>query len=100
MSDEFARERNRRSYQRRKEGVRSWDIDLPDRATEQMIDALIYYGVLTEAEAEDPERVREELASIARQLLLWWSANWRELDHNQRLEIPFIRVRRDPPESR
>jgi hypothetical protein len=98
MSDEFARERNRRSRQRRKEGLRSWDIDLPDTATEEMIDALIYYGRLTEAEAEDEHRVREELAKMGQALLLWWSTRWRELDLDS-LEIPAIRVPHESPGS-
>jgi hypothetical protein len=56
MSDDLARERNRRSRLRRREGLRSWALDLPDRATEEMITALRYYGRLTEAEADDPGR--------------------------------------------
>jgi hypothetical protein len=98
-SDDSARERNRRSRQRRKEGLRSWDLDLPDSATEEMIDALIYYGRLTEAEAENEDRVAVELAVIAQALLLWWAEHWRELDRGGGLEIPAIRVSRKPPES-
>jgi len=99
MSDELARERNRRSYRRRKEGLRSWDIDLPDVATETMIDALIYYGRLTATEADDPDRVAAEIAKVGQALLLWWAEHWRELDRNTGIEIPFIRVRRGPSES-
>jgi hypothetical protein len=98
MSDDLARERNRRSRQRRKEGLRSWDLDLPDQATEAMIDALIYYGRLTEAEAENADRVAVELAVISQALLLWWAEHWRELDVGG-LEIPAIRVSQEPPES-
>ena len=98
-SDDLARERNRRSRQRRKEGLRSWDIDLPDTATEEMIDALIYYGRLTEAEAEDEDRVAVELSVLAQALLLWWSQHWREWDRGTNLEIPPIRVSPRPPGS-
>jgi len=99
MSDELANARNRRSYQRRKEGLRSWSLDLPDVATEQMIDALIFYGRLTEAEADDPERLREEIAKVGQALLMWWSANWRSLDRPGGIEIAAIRVRRKPSED-
>ena len=96
MSDELARERNRRSRQRRKEGVRSWDLDLPDQATEAMIDALVYYGRLSEAEASDQERVAAEIAAVARSLLRWWAEHWRELDRSTGPEISAIRVSRTP----
>jgi len=99
MSDELARERNRRSRQRRKEGLRSWSLDLPDRATEEMIDALVYYGRLSEAEADDPDRVAAEIAKVGQALLLWWGENWRELDRSPRIEIPLIRVSHGPDES-
>ena len=99
MSDELTRERNRRSYRRRKEGLRSWDIDLPDSATEEMIDALVYYGRLTEAEADDPDRVAAEIAKMGQALLLWWSQRWRELDRPGGIEIEAIRVRRKSPDS-
>jgi hypothetical protein len=98
MSDELANARNRKSYRRRKEGLRSWDIDLPDVASEAMIDALIYYGVMSEAEADDPERVAAEIAKLGQALLIWWAEHWRELDRSPGLEIPFIRVWRSPPE--
>jgi hypothetical protein len=97
-SDELARARNRRSYRRRKEGLRSWDIDLPDVATEEMIDALIYYGRLTAAEADDPDRVASEISAVGQALLLWWAERWRELDRGPDREISFIRVRRKPPD--
>src|SRR5262245_59053374 len=64
MSNELANARNRRSRQRRKEGLRSWDLDLPDVATEDMIDALIYYGRLSESEAENEDRVAVELSVL------------------------------------
>jgi hypothetical protein len=99
MSSELARERNRRSRQRRKAGLRSWALDLPDAATEDMIDALIFYERLTETEADDPERVAAEIAKMGQALLLWWSARWRELDRPGGLEIPAIRVSRGPSET-
>ena len=99
MSDELARERNRRSRQRRREGLRSWSLDLPDAATEEMIDALIFYERLTEAEADDPDRVAEEIAKMGQALLQWWAARWRELDRPGGLEIPLIRVSRGPSET-
>lgn len=95
-----AAERNRRSRQRRREGLRSWDLDLPDAATEQLLDALLYYGRLNESEAEDDERVRAEIAAVAQRLLIWWARHWRELDRSTGLsEIPPIRVSRTPHES-
>jgi len=97
-SDDSARERNRRSRQRRKEGLRSWDLDLPDVATEEMITALVHYGRLTEDEAENEDRVAVEIAVIARRLLLWWAEHWRELDVGD-LEISAIRVSHEPPED-
>jgi hypothetical protein len=99
MSDELANARNRRSRQRRKEGLRSWELDLPDTASEEMITALIFYERLTETEADDPERVAAEIAKMGQALLLWWSARWRELDRSPGLEIPAIRVSRGPSET-
>jgi hypothetical protein len=99
MSDELARERNRRSYRRRKEGLRRRGFDFPDVAVEDLIDALIFYGRLTETEAEDDDRVDGEIAKLGQGLLLWWAKHWRELDRSPDVEIPFIRVRRHPPES-
>jgi hypothetical protein len=99
MSDELANARNRRSRRRQREGLRSWDLDLPDRATAEGIDALIYYGRLTEAETMDPERVREELAKVGQALLIWFFKHWRELDRSTGIEIPAIRVSRKPPDS-
>jgi len=99
MSDDLANARNRRSYRRRKQGLRCWDIDLPDTATEEMIDALIYYGRLTEAEASEAERVAEEIAKVGQQLLTWWAQHWREFDRSTGIEIPFIRVWRKPPHT-
>jgi hypothetical protein len=99
MSDELARERNRRSRQRRREGLRSWPLDLPDTATEEMITALRYYGRLTETELDDPERIGEEIAKIGQALLLWWAARWRSLDHSPDFELPLIRVSHGPSES-
>jgi hypothetical protein len=100
-SDELARARNRRSRQRRRDGLRSWDLDLPDVATEEMIAALLFYGRLSEAEADDPDRVAAEIAKVGQALLIWWSRNWRGLDRAPGIiEIPAIRVsrRRDDPE--
>ena len=95
MSDELARERNRRSRQRRKEGLRSWDIDLPDQASEQLIDALEYYGV----DISDEGRVAAAIAKLGQRLLIWYSQDWRELDRPGGLEIPPIRVSKAPPET-
>ena len=99
MSDELARERNRRSRQRRREGLRSWELDLPDTATEQMIDALVYYGRLREDEIDDPDRVAAEIAKVGQALMLWWGRNWRELDHGAGIEILPIRVSRGASET-
>ena len=64
-----------------------------------MIDALIYYGRLTEGELDDPERVAAEIAKMGQALLLWWSQRWRELDRTPGIEIATIRVSRGPSES-
>jgi len=93
------RERNRRSRKRRKEGLRSWRSDFPDRATEDMVDALVYYGRLSEDETPDQDRVAVEIAKVGQQLLLWWSEHWRELDRSTGIEIPPIRVSRGPSET-
>ena len=69
------RERSRRSRARRRKGLRVWSIELPETATEGIIDALIHFGRLTEAEASDQRRVAEELG----RQLVWWSEHWREL---------------------
>jgi hypothetical protein len=82
-----------------KEGLRSWELDLPDVAVEGMIDALVYYGRLTQAEAADDDRVAAEIAAVGQRLLEWWAAHWRELDRSSSLEIPPIRVSRPPPET-
>jgi len=99
MSDELARERNRRSRQRRKEGLRSWPLDLPDAATEDVIDGLIFYQRLTEAEADDPDRVAAEMGKLGQAFLLWFGKNWRELDRSPGIEILPIRVSRGPSDS-
>jgi len=70
-----SRERNRRSRQRRKEGLRVWQLELPDQAAEAMITALIASGRLSESEALDRRRVASELA----RQLVWWSEHWREM---------------------
>ena len=93
-----AAERNRRSRQRQKQGLRWRGFDFPDSATEDLIDALIFYGALSEAEAEDDDRVDEELAKLGQALLVWFAANWRGLDHTPGFEIPPIRVSRRPPD--
>ena len=95
MSDELARERNRRSRQRRREGLRSWDIDLPDQASEQLIDALEYYGV----DISDEGRVAAGIAKLGARLLIWYSQHWRELDRAPGLEIEVIRVSSGPQKS-
>jgi hypothetical protein len=69
------RERSRRSRQRRREGKRVWPIELPDTATEGIIDALIHFGRLTETEASDPRRITEELGHQ----LTWFAEHWRGL---------------------
>ena len=94
-----AAERNRRSRQRQKQGLRWRGFDFPDSATEDLIDALIFYGALSEAEAEDDDRVDEELGALGQSLLVWFAANWRGLDHASGFEIPLIRVSRRPPDS-
>ena len=94
-----AAERNRRSRQRQKQGLRWRGFDFPDSATEDLIDALVYFGALNEAEAEDDDRVDEELAKLGQALLQWFAGHWRELDHASGFEIPMIRVSRRPPDS-
>jgi hypothetical protein len=61
-----AAERTRRSRQQRKEGLRSWDIDLPDTASENLLDALMFYGRLTEAEAADDDAAKTGLTGRER----------------------------------
>jgi len=68
------RERSRRSRARRREGKRVWSIELPDTATEGIIDALIHFGRLREGET-DQRRIAEELG----RQLVWWGEQWREL---------------------
>jgi len=98
MSDELARARNRRSRQRQKEDVRSHRFDLPNRTSEKLIDALKYFGRLTEAETSDSDCAEEEIGKLGRDLLVWFSETWREWDHSQRLEIPPIRVSKESPD--
>jgi len=62
------RERSRRSKKRRRQGLRCWTLEIPDRAAAAMITALIATGKLTETEAKSSERVAQELA---RQLVSW-----------------------------
>ena len=97
MSD--AAERNRRSRQREKQGLSSHDLDLPDTAHEGVIDGLVYFGELTEREAEDDKLVAEAQKRLAQGLLIWFGQHWREMDRDTALEIVAIRVSRDPSKS-
>src|SRR5262249_19582186 len=97
--DDLANARNRRSRQRQKEGLRSQRLDLPNRTSENLIDAFVYYGRLTPDETSDQDRVDEEIGKLGRQLLVWFGETWREWDHNERLEIPTIRVSQGPDDS-
>ena len=67
------RERQQReSRRRRKAGLRSRRYVLPDRTSEKLIDALVYYERLTEAEASDQDRVDEEIGKLGAMLLGWF----------------------------
>src|SRR5262249_7964520 len=58
------RARSRKARQRRRDKVHIYRLELPDRAVEGMINALVLLGYLTEAEAQDQRRLERALA--------WW----------------------------
>jgi|SRR6516164_8266392 hypothetical protein len=66
---------------RRRNGVRhSLAGELPDPVLEQLIDAMVFYRLLSEGETMDQGRVDAGLLDLARRLLVWWSGRWRTLD--------------------
>jgi hypothetical protein len=66
---------------RRRNGVRhSLAGELPDPVLEQLLDAMVFYRLLSEGETVDHTRVDAELGDLARRLLVWWSGRWHTLD--------------------
>ena len=66
---------------RRHNGVRHSLVGgLPDPVLEQLLDAMVFYRLLSEGETMDQTRVEAALSDLARRLLVWWSGRWRTLD--------------------
>jgi hypothetical protein len=66
---------------RRHNGMRhSLAGELPDPVLEQLIDAMVFYRLLSESETMDQARVEAGLLDLARRLLIAWSGRWRSLD--------------------
>src|SRR5262245_20862275 len=68
------RERSRRSRKRRRNGMRSYRLDLPDAVVGGVINALVATQKLSEADAADQRKVEAALSSMFGD----WATHWIE----------------------
>jgi hypothetical protein len=75
---EAAARRQRRKRKRDRQGLRVWNLVISDRAMEDVLDALVQYGRLTERDCERQDRVERVLAEALVEIGKRWRADGRQ----------------------